>query len=457
MNEQQKENKMGTMPIGKLIFTMSFPMMISMLVQALYNIVDSIFVSKICENALTAVSLAFPVQNLMSSVGIGTAVGVNALLSKFLGQKRAQKASESAVNGLMLAVISYVVFALAGLFFSKLYFEVQTADQEILDYGNSYLKIVSVLSFGMFMQLMLERLLLSTGKTIFSMCSQLIGAIVNIIFDPIMIFGLFGFPKLGVAGAAYATVLGQFVAAIAALIFNIKFNHEITIFSKGFRPNGEMIKKIYAVGVPSIIMISIGSVMTFGMNKILLAFSSTAAAVFGVYFKLQSFVFMPVFGINSGMVPVIAYNYGAANKKRITKTMKICAAAAICIMIAGTAVMQLIPDVLLSFFEASQTMLDIGNTALRIISISFPFAGFCIIMSSTFQALGDGIKSMITSIVRQLVVLLPSAYLLSLTGEVSSVWWAFPISEISSLLLSLVFVAKVYKQKIKPLGDMKNA
>ena len=453
MSEVSKENKMGIMPVGKLIFSMSFPMMVSMLVQALYNIVDSIFVSKICENALTAVSLAFPVQNLMMSVGVGTSIGVNAILSKFLGQKRPEKASESAENGIFLAIISYIVFAVAGLAFSKFYFSVQTSDEQILEFGNSYLKIVSVLSFGMFMQLMLERLLLSTGKTMFSMCSQLIGAVVNIIFDPIFIFGLFGCPKMGVAGAAYATVLGQFIAAIAAFIFNIKFNKEISLFRARFKPNGEMIKKIYAVGVPSIIMMSIGSVMTFGMNKILLAFSSTAAAVFGVYFKLQSFVFMPVFGINSGMVPVIAYNYGAGDKKRITKTIKICASAAVCIMVAGFAVMQLIPDVLLSLFEASPTMIEIGSISLRIISISFPFAGFCIIMGSTFQALGDGIKSMITSIFRQLVVLLPSAYLLSLTGNVNNVWWAFPISEIFSLVISLIFVVSIYKSKIKPLGE----
>ncbi len=453
MSEVSKENKMGIMPVGKLIFSMSFPMMVSMLVQALYNIVDSIFVSKICENALTAVSLAFPVQNLMSSVGVGTAIGVNAILSKFLGQKRPEKASESAENGIFLAIISYIVFAVAGLAFSKFYFSVQTSDEQILEFGNSYLKIVSVLSFGMFMQLMLERLLLSTGKTVFSMCSQLIGAVVNIIFDPIFIFGLFGCPKMGVAGAAYATVLGQFIAAIAAFVFNIKFNKEISLFGARFKPNGEMIKKIYAVGVPSIIMMSIGSVMTFGMNKILLAFSSTAAAVFGVYFKLQSFVFMPVFGINSGMVPVIAYNYGAGDKKRITKTIKICAIAAVCIMVAGFAVMQLIPDVLLSLFEASPTMIEIGSISLRIISISFPFAGFCIIMGSTFQALGDGVKSMITSIFRQLVVLLPSAYLLSLTGNVNNVWWAFPISEIFSLVISLIFVVSIYKSKIKPLGE----
>lgn len=456
MNEQPRENKMGTMPVGKLILTMSFPMMVSMLVQALYNIVDSIFVAKICENALTAVSLAFPIQNLMISVGSGTAVGVNALLSKYLGQKRPGRATESAENGLLLSAISYVVFALIGLFFSRFYFEIQTTDKEIIEFGTSYMRIALVFSFGIFFQLMLERLLLSTGKTVFSMMSQLIGAIVNIIFDPIMIFGLCGFPKMGVAGAAYATVLGQVIAAIAALVFNLKFNKEITIFRKGFRPNKEMIKKIYSVGVPSIIMMSISSIMTFGMNKILLFFSSTAAAVFGVYYKLQSFVFMPVFGINSGMVPIIAYNYGAASKERILKTMKICACTAVAIMTVGTIVMQLIPDTLLSFFEASPTMLEIGRKALRIISINFPFAGFCIIMSSTFQALGDGIKSMITSIVRQLVVLLPAAYLLSLTQNVANVWWAFPISEMISLVISLFFVAAVYRGKIKNLGCEKN-
>lgn len=452
-----QENKMGTMPVGRLIISMSLPMMLSMLVQALYNIVDSIFVAKICENALTAVSLAFPIQNLMISVGSGTAIGVNSLLSKYLGQKRPHDASLSAKNGIFLSLCSFVVFAVAGLFFSKLYFTVQTADSEIIDFGNTYLFICLVFSFGIFMQLIYERLLLSTGKTIFAMISQLSGAITNIILDPILIFGLLGLPEMGVAGAAVATVAGQHVAFIVALVLNIKGNHEISISMKGFRPDLRMIKKIYAVGVPSIIMMSIGSVMTFLMNKILLIFSSTAAAVFGVYFKLQSFIFMPIFGMNSGIVPVIAYNYGAEKKERITKTLSHCIIYAVSIMLVGAAVMQLFPNQLLSLFEASDHMLEIGVTALRIISLSFIFAGYCIILSSAFQALGDGIMSMTVSIVRQLVVLIPSAYLLSLTGNVANVWWAFPIAEIASVTLSTIFMTRVYKNKIKKLGEKQNA
>ncbi|MBP3359508.1 MAG: MATE family efflux transporter [Clostridia bacterium] len=452
-----QENKMGTMPIGKLIISMSLPMMLSMLVQALYNIVDSIFVAKICENALTAVSLAFPIQNLMISVGSGTSIGVNSLLSKYLGQKRPHDASLSAKNGIFLSLCSFVVFAAVGLIFSKLYFTVQTPDTEIIDFGSTYLFICLVFSFGIFMQLIFERLLLSTGKTVYAMISQLSGAITNIIFDPILIFGLFGFPEMGVAGAAIATVAGQHVACIVGLVLNIKCNHEISISMKGFRPDLRMIKKIYSVGVPSIIMMSIGSVMTFLMNKILLIFSSTAAAVFGVYFKLQSFIFMPIFGMNSGIVPIIAYNYGAEKKERITKTLSHCIFYAVAIMLIGAVIMQLFPKQLLALFEASENMLGIGVTALRIISLSFIFAGYCIILSSAFQALGDGIMSMTVSIIRQLVILVPSAYLLSLTGNVANVWWAFPIAELSSVTLSTIFMVRVYKNKIKKLGEKQNA
>lgn len=451
MNEQLKENKMGTMPISKLIISMSLPMMISMLVQALYNIVDSIFVAKICEDALTAVSLAFPMQSLMISIGNGTSVGVNALLSKYLGQKQPEKASASAKNGIFLSIISCLVFMVIGWFFSEAFFRAQTTDIEIVSYGTTYLKWVTVFSLGIYLQLMFERLLTSTGKTIYSMISQLTGAIINIILDPILIFGLFGAPELGVAGAAIATVIGQYAAAFVGLICNIKFNKEISISFKGFRPNGKMIKKIYAVGIPSIIMMSIGSVMTFLMNKILLGFTSTASAVFGVYFKLQSFIFMPVFGLNSGMIPVVAYNYGARNKKRITTTIRLCITYAVSIMVIGMLIMQFFPKVLLNLFEASPSMIEIGVPALRLISLSFPFAGFCMIISSTFQALGNGVFSMLVSFVRQLIVLIPAAFLLSLTGNVTNVWFSFPIAEISSVLLSTGFFIHLYKTKIKSL------
>ena len=446
-----KENKMGTMPISKLIISMSLPMMLSMLVQALYNVVDSIFVAQINEDAFTAVSLAFPVQNLIASVGCGTAIGVNALLSKYLGQRLPEKASKSANNGVFLAVISYMVFAVLGLLFSKTYFAVQTKDTDIIGYGAEYLFICTVFSLGAFLQMMSERLLLSTGKTLFSMISQLIGSIVNIILDPILIFGWFGVPAMGVAGAAIATVAGQHVAAAVAIILNIKCNKEISLSFKGFGPEGRMIKKIYSVGIPSIIMMSIGSVTTFMMNKILLGFTSTAAAVFGAYFKLQSFIFMPVFGMNSGMVPIIAYNYGARNKLRIIKTVKLCVIYAVSIMLIGILIMWIFPDKLMMLFNPSPDMLILGIPAMRIISLSFTFAGYCIICGSAFQALGNGILSMVVSIIRQLVVLLPVAYLLSLTGDVNNVWWSYPIAEIASVVVSTAFLIWIYNQKIKNL------
>ncbi len=446
-----KENKMGTMPISKLIITMSLPMMLSMFVQALYNVVDSIFVAQINENAFTAVSLAFPVQNMIASVGCGTAIGVNALLSKCLGQKLPDKASSSAKNGMFLAVCSYVVFAVLGLLFSNLYFTVQTNNSEIISYGKEYLFICTVFSLGAFVQMMGERLLLSTGKTVYSMISQLIGSIVNIIFDPILIFGLCGFPKMGVAGAAIATVLGQHVAAASAIILNVKCNKEINLNMKKFVPQIKMIKKIYSVGIPSIIMMSIGSVTTFFMNKILLGFASTAAAVFGAYFKLQSFIFMPLFGMNSGMVPIIAYNYGAGSGKRIMKTFKLCVIYAVVIMFVGILIMWTIPDKLLMLFNPSSNMLSMGIGAMRTISLSFTFAGYCIICGSVFQALGNGVLSMVVSIIRQLVVLIPCAYLLSLSGNVDMVWWSYPIAEIASVIASTVFLIYVYKKKIKSL------
>ena len=446
-----KENKMGTMPVSKLIISMSLPMMLSMLVQALYNVVDSIFVAQINEHAFTAVSLAFPVQNLIASVGCGSAIGVNALLSRYLGQKMPHKASNSAKNGIFLAIASYVVFALLGVFFTKTYFAVQTNDSRIIGYGTEYLSICMIFSLGAFIQMMSERLLLSTGKTMFSMASQLVGSIVNIILDPVLIFGWFGVPAMGVAGAAIATVAGQHAAALTAILLNIKCNKEISLSPKGFKPDGKMIKKIYSVGIPSIIMMSIGSVTTFFMNKILLGFTSTAAAVFGAYFKLQSFIFMPIFGMNSGMVPIIAYNYGARRPDRIIKTIKLCVIYAVCIMIVGIVVMWSIPDKMLMLFNPSEALLRLGVPAMRIISLSFTFAGYCIICGSAFQALGNGVLSMIVSIVRQLVVLLPVAYLLALTGDVNNVWWSYPIAEIASLVVSTTCLVWIYNKKIKSL------
>lgn len=451
--EKQEENKMGVMPVNRLLITMSVPMMISMLVQALYNIVDSMFVAQLNENALTAVSLAFPIQNLMISVGVGTGVGINALLSRSLGEKEYDRANKTANHGLLLAFLSYVVFAVAGLLGSGFFMEVQTGDPQIIAYGTDYLRICTIMSFGMFFQITLERLLQSTGKTIYTMWTQMLGAIINIIMDPIMIFGLFGFPRMEVAGAALATVLGQIIASIVALVVNRKKNRELHLTFRGFRVSKQIIRSIYAVGVPSIVMSSISSVMTFGMNKILIAFSSTATAVFGVYFKLQSFVFMPVFGLNNGMVPIVAFNYGAKKKERIKRTVFLASCYATGIMLLGIAVFQLFPAQLLAIFNASENMVQIGTIALRLISLSFVFAGFNIVSSSLFQALSHGMLSLWMSLVRQLCVLLPAGYILSKIGGLDAVWWAFPFAEIFSLILSLGFRRYIYRKEIDPLEE----
>lgn len=447
----RKENKMGVMPIQKLLLGMSVPMMISMLVQALYNIVDSMFVARLNENALTAVSLAFPVQNLMIAVGTGTGVGVNALVSRSLGEKNTVYANKAANNGVYLSIFSAVAFALLSLFFGRFFFAVQTDDPQIIAYGTSYVYVIGILSIGMFFQFITERLLQSTGKTIYTMFTQGLGAIINIILDPIMIFGLFGFPRMEIAGAAVATVTGQIIAAGLGLWFNRTKNHELHISLRKYKVEKEVVKGIYSVGIPSIIMASIGSVMTFGVNKILMAFTSTAAAVFGVYFKLQSFVFMPVFGLNNGMVPIVAYNYGARKPDRIMKTMRLSIVYAVTIMVAGFAVFQLMPEALLSIFDASEEMVEIGVSALRIISFSFLGAGFGIVSSSVFQALGHGMLSLIVSVLRQLIVILPAAWILARIGGIHMVWWAFPIAEIFSALVCFLFVKKVYRNEIKPL------
>ncbi len=450
--EQMKENKMGTMPVNRLLITMSLPMMVSMLVQALYNIVDSIFVSRVNENALTAVSLAFPIQTLMVAVGVGTCVGINAVLSKALGEKDQETVNKTAGNGIILMAASYVVFLLIGIFGAKPFYLSQTAEEQIVQYGYEYLTVVCCLSFGMFSQFTFERLLQSTGKTFYIMITQGIGAIINIILDPVFIFGLFGMPKMGVRGAAVATVIGQIAAGILAFLINQKKNDEIQVTMQEMRPDSGIIGQIYKIGVPSIIMQAIGSVMTYGMNLILISFSSTATAVFGVYFKLQSFIFMPVFGMNNGLVPILAYNYGAGNRERFTHSMKCGVKYAVAIMFAGLIIFQLVPDVLLRLFDASDAMLAIGVPALRTISYSFVFAGFGIVCGTAFQALGSATYSMMVSIARQLVALLPVAYLLSLTGKVQNVWWAFPIAELVSLFMTIFFLVRIYQKVIRHIG-----
>lgn len=451
-NTQISENRMGVMPIPKLLISMSLPMMISMLVQALYNIVDSMFVANLSEDALTAVSLAFPIQVLMISVAGGTGVGINALLSRNLGERNYESANLAAKNGIFLSIISCIVFAIFGFLGSHLFFRVQTTNPVILKYGTEYLTIITVMSVGIFMQITFERLMQSTGKTIYNMITQGTGAIINIILDPILIFGLFGFPKMEVAGAAIATVIGQMVAVLMSFYFLLTKNKEINISMKHFKPHKKTIAIIYEVGIPSIIMQAIGSVMTFGMNKILLMFSSTAAAVFGVYFKLQSFIFMPIFGLTNAMIPIIAYNYGAKSKARITQTIKLSIYIAVAIMAFGILLFQIAPSFLLkTLFDASPHMLKIGVPALRIISLSFLFAGFCIIASSVFQAMGNGVYSLVVSVARQLVVILPVAYAFAVFFGLHMVWWSIPIAEIVSLTLSILLLIRIYRLKIKPL------
>ena len=453
-NSQQStpENKMGTMPIGPLLAGMAIPMMISMLVQALYNIVDSVFVARISQDALNAVSLAFPLQNLMIAVGGGTGVGMNALLSRSLGEKDQEQADRAANTGIFLFFLSAVIFGVCGFALARPFFLAQTDIAPIVDYGTTYARICLGLSIGIFSQFCFERLLQSTGRTVYSMVTQLIGAVINIIMDPILIFGLFGFPRMEVAGAAAATVLGQIIAAILGLVINLRCNPDIHIRLREIRPHRAIVREIYRVGVPSIVMQSIGSVMVFGMNQILMAFTDTATAVFGAYFKLQSFIFMPVFGLNNGMVPIISYNYGAARLDRVRRTYKLTAATATVIMCVGCAAFNFFPEALLGFFSPSAEMLSIGTVALRVISYSFLLAGFDIIAGSVCQAIGNPMYTLICSVCRQLVALLPAAWLLARTGILDLVWFCFPISEVVSLVLSIFFLRRTMRRVEAQIG-----
>lgn len=451
MEGTRKENKMGVMPVGKLLVNMSLPIMISMFVQALYNVVDSIFVAQIGEQALAAVSLAFPVQTLMIAVSVGTGVGINSLLSRRLGEKRYEDANAAATNGVFLCVVSSLAFALFGLFFSEMFFRAFTADETIIEMGKQYLGICTVFSIGVFVQVAMERILQATGITIYNMLMQGAGAITNIILDPIFIFGWFGLPAMGVAGAAIATVVGQIVAMGLGIYFNHKKNHEVSMSFKGFRLNGRIIGEIYKVGVPSIVMQAIGSVMNIGMNKILMSFTATAVNVFGVYFKLQSFIFMPVFGLTNGMIPIVGYNFGARKPKRIKGTIRYSIIFALAIMAVGLLLFQLFPDVFLRMFNASPDMMSMGSIALRAISVSFLFAAVGIVMSSVFQAIGNGLLSMILSIARQVGVLLPVAYLFAHTIGVNAVWWAFPIAEVVAFVVCLIMYRFVDRKYFKNL------
>ena len=452
----QSQNKLGTMPISKLIWNMSLPIIASMLVQALYNIVDSVFVSRVSEQALTAVSLAFPAQNLMIGLATGTAVGVNALMGRALGAGQRERADRVANNGIFLAIVGFLISAALGLTCSDLFFRSQTQVESIIRMGNDYLHIVTIGSLGMFCQIMYERLLQGTGRSMLSMYTQSLGAIINIALDPVFIFVL----DMGVAGAAVATIIGQFCGCALAIHFNHKKNTDITLSIRGFRPDWRLIGEIYAIGLPSVIMIAIGSVMTFLMNKILITYHSaheTAATAFGVYFKLNSFIFMPIFGLNNGVVSILAFNYGAQNRRRMMETIKRSALYASCIMIFGMILFLAIPGPLLKIFDATDTMLTVGIPALRIISLSFCMAGACISLSSSFQALGKSIYSMILSILRQLGVLVPAAYLLARYGaSIGSddlVWWCYPISELAALILTLLFFRHVYRTMIAKIPE----
>lgn len=458
MSTEQTQNKMGTMPVRKLLISMSLPMMASMLVQALYNIVDSIFVSRVSEAALTAVSISFPIQNLMISLGVGIGVGVNALLSKSLGEGNQKHAQRIALQGIFIELICCLIFILIGFFAMDVFFRGQTNDAEIIALGKDYLSICCIFSVGLFAQLIFERLLQATGRTMLSMISQCTGAITNILCDPLLIFGVpaLGIPAMGVTGAAIATVFGQIVGGIVAIILNVRKNKELRIAVRGFRVDGKVCGSILYIGIPSAIMGSIGSFMTYGINKILFAFGEigkTAAAVFGIYFKLQSFVFMPVFGLNNGMVPIVSFNYGARRADRILQTVRLSAIYAVSIMVVGMAVVQLIPGQLLLLFDASEHMLRIGVPALRIISLCFVFAGFTIVCSSVFQALGNSFFSMIMSITRQLAVLLPAAYVLAHTIGLEAVWYAFPIAEVFCLVIAVLMLRHTYYKVIKPLDE----
>lgn len=446
---------MGVLPIPKLLASVSLPMMISMMVLSLYNIIDSIFVGMVSENALAAVSLAFPVQILVIAVSNGTAIGVNSILSRSLGERNFKRSDKAAMNGIFLALCSSLIFVVVGLTCVKPFYASQTAnaDPEIYAYGVQYLTVICTCSFAVYMQGMLERLLQSTGKTVYTMITQASGAVINIILDPFFIFGIGFFPRLEVMGAAIATVIAQIMAASLALFFNLKFNKEIHFRLKNLRPDWPLIGIIYRVGLPSIIMQAVGSVMNYGMNLILMGFSSTAAVVFGVYYKLQSFIFMPIFGLNGGIVPIVAYNYGAGKRRRIIGTVKLAVLVAECVMALGVLLFMFFPEPLLRLFSASDAMVAMGVPALRIIATHFMVAGVCIVAGSVFQALGNGIYCLIVSVMRQMVVLLPAAFLLAKFLGLSAVWWAFPIAEVMSAIVSGICFVRIKRRVIDHIPD----
>ncbi len=449
--ETLKENKMGTMPVGKLLVNMALPMIISMLVQALYNIVDSVYVSQVSESAVTALGLAFPVQNMQIGFAVGIGVGVNALLSQSLGRKDQETANWAAGQGIFLMMVATAIFMLFGFFGVRPYYEMQSNVAETVEGGIAYTQICCLLTVGIFVQVLCERLLQATGRAMQTMILQGTGAIINIILDPVFIHGWWGMPKMGIAGAAVATVIGQCVGAVLGIYMNVRHNPDIHMHLKYVKPNWKVIQPILTVGIPSVIMNGIGSVMNFGMNQILQGFHETATGVFGIYFKLQSLFFMPLFGINNATISIIAFNYGARKPKRIVHTLKLATITAVCIMLVGLGIFQLFPEALLGIFNPTEDFMSIGVKALRILSLPFPVAAVCVALSASFQALGNGSYSTIVSLCRQLVALLPVAYLLSLTGDVGNVWWSFPIAEVVSALVTALLFARLYRCKVHPL------
>lgn len=464
------ENKMRTMPVGRLLLTMALPLAVSMLVQAFYNVVDSYFVSLVNSDAVAALSFAFPIQNLQIGFATGIAVGMNSLLSKSLGQGNRERANHAAGNGIVLTLMVIAMFMLFGFVGVKPYYSVFGANEATTNYGIDYTTICTVFSMGIFVEVLGERMLQSSGRTVYTLFTQGTGAVLNIILDPIFILGseglsqMFGIqlpfyvPRMEVAGAAIATVIGQWVAAIMAVIFNLTSNPDVSFGVKYLKLEKETVKKILAVGVPSIIMMAIGSVMNFSMNQIFMGLSTpedqTPVTVFGIYFRLQSFFLMPLFGINNASISIIAYNYGARQSQRIKQTLKLALCSALTIMLLGVTVFQVFPHVLMGIFASADTtgkLVSYGINALRIVSLHFPIAAVGIAIGASFQALGNGIYTTITSLCRQLVVLVPAAYLLSLTGSVDAVWWSFPLAEIFSATLTLIFFARIYRQKIKPM------
>ena len=450
------ENKMGVMPVGKLLFNMALPMIASMLVQALYNVIDSVYISRYSEAAVTALGLAFPVQNVQIGFAVGIGVGINSVLSKSLGEGSREQADRVAGNGIFLSLVATALFILFGLFGTQPYYQMQHASSEILESGIAYTRICTIFTAGIFFEILFERMLQATGRTTHTMITQSLGAVVNIALDPVFIFGVewLGIPAMGAAGAAIATVAGQWAAALLALFFNIKFNPDVHLSFKNILPRMDILKPVLTVGVPAIVMNSISSVMNFSMNQILMGFEAvgeTATGVFSIYYKLQSFFFMPLFGLNNATISIVAFNYGARKPERIIGALKVAVGTALAFMIAGTLAFELIPQVLLGIFELSDTFLELGKTALRIIAIHFPVAAVCIALGASFQALGNGIYSTVTALCRQLVALLPAAYLLSLSGNINAVWWSFPIAEVVSLIATLFFFVRIYRQKVKPM------